>query len=112
MAVTVVTDKKDRYGREVGKVLVNGLDANLEQVQRGFAWRYKAYEHEQSANDRKLYDLAESEAKTSRLGGACGEMLTRYSHGIWENKTQPLNPAACGVFAWLREERPGASIEK
>ena len=67
-AVTVETEKKDRYGREVGKVLVNGLDANLEQVQRGFAWHYKAYEREQSANDRKLYDLAESEAKTARRG--------------------------------------------
>lgn len=28
-------------GREVGKVLINGLDGNLEQVQRGFAWLTK-----------------------------------------------------------------------
>ncbi len=66
--VTVDTDKKDRYGREVGKVLVNGMDANLEQVQRGFEWHYKAYEREQSANDRKLYDFAESEAKAAKRG--------------------------------------------
>ena len=67
-AVTVETKKKDRNGRDVGKVLVNGVDANLEQVQRGFAWHYKAYEREQSANDRKLYDLAESEAKAVKRG--------------------------------------------
>ena len=67
-AVTVETEKKDRYGRDVGKVLVSGVDANLLQVQRGFAWHYKAYQREQSANDRKLYDLAESEARAARRG--------------------------------------------
>lgn len=66
--VTVETDKRDKYKREVGKVLVGGLDANLEQVQRGFAWHYKAYEREQSPNDRKLYAAAENEAKATRRG--------------------------------------------
>ena len=46
--MTVETDKRDRYGREVGLVLVNGRDVNLIQVERGMAWHYKAYEHEQS----------------------------------------------------------------
>ncbi|UUZ67376.1 thermonuclease family protein [Polaromonas sp. P2-4] len=86
-AVTVETDKKDRYGREVGKVLVNGVDVNLEQVQRGFAWHYKAYEREQSANDRKLYDFAESEAKTARRG------LWRDVHPVppWEYRKAKRN---------------------
>ena len=66
--VLVETEKKDRYGRDVGKVLVQGVDASLAQVQRGLAWHYKAYEREQSANDRKLYDFAESEARASRRG--------------------------------------------
>ena len=64
--VTVETEKQDRYGRAVGKMLVNGMDVNLEQVQRGFAWHYKEYEREQSANDRRLYDFAEREARTTR----------------------------------------------
>jgi endonuclease YncB( thermonuclease family) len=67
-AVTVETDKRDRYQREVGKVLVDGVDANLEQVKRGMAWHYKAYEREQSAIDRKAYSDAEIEAKGARLG--------------------------------------------
>ena len=50
--VTVETGKTDRHGREVGKVLVDGLDANLAQVQRGFAWHYKTYEREQLVTDR------------------------------------------------------------
>lgn len=66
--VTVETGKTDRYGREIGKVLVDGLDANLQQVQRGFAWHCKAYEREQSANDRQLYDFAQSEARAARRG--------------------------------------------
>ncbi len=66
--VTVDTDKQDRYGRKVGKVLVDGQDANLEQVKRGMAWHYKTYEREQSANDRKVYADAESDARAARLG--------------------------------------------
>jgi len=64
--VTVETEKQDRYERAVGKVLVNDIDVNLVQVQRGFAWHDKEYEREQSANDRKLYDFAEQEARATR----------------------------------------------
>ena len=66
--VTVKTEKRDKYERAVGKVLVSGKDANLEQVTRGFAWHYKQYELEQSANDRRLYDLAEKEARAAKRG--------------------------------------------
>ena len=66
--VIVESDKTDRYGRAVGKILVGATDANLEQVTRGFAWHYKAYEREQSVNDRKLYDFAETEARAARRG--------------------------------------------
>ena len=66
--VTVETNKVDKYKRNVGKVLVDGLDANLVQVQRGFAWHYKAYEREQSTIDRKAYAVAESEARAARRG--------------------------------------------
>lgn len=66
--VMVETDKRDIYGREVGKVLVNGRDVNLIQVERGMVWHYKAYEREQSADDRKLYDAAEISARAARKG--------------------------------------------
>ncbi len=68
-AVSVETTKRDRYGREVGKVLADdGLDVNLEQVRRGLAWHYKAYEREQSAVDRTTYSSAEQEARAARIG--------------------------------------------
>lgn len=66
--VTVDTDKRDKYKRNVGKVLVDGVDANLEQVRRGMAWHYKAYEREQPAIDRKAYSDAEDAAKGARWG--------------------------------------------
>lgn len=49
--VEVQAGKSDKYGRTVGKVLVKGVDANLEQVKAGFAWHYKQYASEQSVSD-------------------------------------------------------------
>lgn len=66
--VEVETHKNDRYGRRVGKVLVNGRDANLEQIRLGMAWFYREYKRELSAADRELYDLGEREAKRARFG--------------------------------------------
>jgi endonuclease YncB( thermonuclease family) len=66
--VTVETDKRDKYGRQVGKVLVNGHDVNLVQIERGMAWFYRQYQREQSPNDRRLYESAEDTAKVAKLG--------------------------------------------
>ena len=66
--VTVETAKRDRYGRELGKVLAGGKDVNLEQVRAGMAWHYKAYERTQSATDRQAYADAENEAKAAKRG--------------------------------------------
>ncbi len=43
--VNVETSKRDRYGRQIGKVLVNGRDVNLVQVERGMAWFYRRAIH-------------------------------------------------------------------
>lgn len=66
--VTVETDKQDRYGRSVGTVLVDGRDINLVQVERGMAWFYRHYQHEQLPDDRRLYDAAEVKAKFEKRG--------------------------------------------
>ena len=41
-SVVVDYSKYDRYGRVLGKVIVNGKDVNLEQVEADMAWHYKA----------------------------------------------------------------------
>lgn len=66
--VTVTFDKRDRYGRIVGQVRVLGEDANLRQLQAGWAWHYKQYQSEQTPDQRSVYDAAERAAREKRLG--------------------------------------------
>ena len=66
--VSVEFDKTDKYGRTVGKVLVDGVDVNLAQIKAGFAWHYKEYAKEQPAADRESYARAETTARSSTLG--------------------------------------------
>lgn len=66
--VTVEYSKKDKYGRTVGKIIVDGIDANLEQVKAGMAWHHKKYQKEQSVDDRSIYALAEDQARSERRG--------------------------------------------
>ena len=66
--VTVEWDKTDRYRRIVGKVLVNGSDANLEQLRAGMAWWYEKYRKEQSAADQRRYYEIEQHARQQKVG--------------------------------------------
>jgi endonuclease YncB( thermonuclease family) len=66
--VNVEWHKKDRYGRIVGIVRVNGRDAGLEQVRAGMAWHYSAYSKEQSPEDRAAYSAAQDDARVARRG--------------------------------------------
>ena len=80
--VTVEYEKRDRYKRIMGKVLVDPpgdvfcmalgcvkkIDAGLEQIKAGLAWHYKYYQMEQSEEDRRLYSEAEQEARIKRIG--------------------------------------------
>lgn len=66
--VNVDWDKRDRYGRLVGKVIIDGIDVNLEQVKDGLAWFFRKYQNELSPEDRLTYLHAEENAKENRLG--------------------------------------------
>lgn len=52
----------DRYGREIGRVRCDGVDANAQQVRTGMAWVYDRY-----VTDRELYRLQE-EARGRKAG--------------------------------------------
>ena len=81
-AITIEYEKRDRYERIVGKLLVNPpgevfcmaldcvkkIDAGLEQIKAGLAWHYKYYQMEQSEKDRGLYSEAEQEARIKKMG--------------------------------------------
>ena len=66
--VAVDWDKRDRYGRLVGRVTSNGIDASRSQLEAGLAWVYREYLDELSLSDRKLFLQAESTAQHKRLG--------------------------------------------
>lgn len=59
---TVKVQDKDRYGRIVGRVYVDGIDVNAEMVRLGAAWVYRQY-----AKDQALYDL-ETKARRDKIG--------------------------------------------
>lgn len=54
---------KDRYGRTLGRVSCDGIDANAEQVRRGMAWVYRKY----APKDSPLFAV-EKEAKAASRG--------------------------------------------
>lgn len=76
--VVVEYNKRDRYERIVGKVLMNNEDMNLEQVKAGLAWHYKKYQNEQTSSDRVKYSDAELEAR-------------RVGRGLWAD-ISPVPP--------------------
>ena len=66
--VAVTWDKRDRYGRIIGKISVDYRDACFEQIRRGMAWHYKLYARDEAADDRGVYAQAEVAAWAARLG--------------------------------------------
>lgn len=61
-SVVVNVANRDRYGREVGNVLVNGVDVNGSMVRYGYAFCYRAYKH------RPEVEKYEDEARESKRG--------------------------------------------
>jgi endonuclease YncB( thermonuclease family) len=66
--VLVTWDKKDKYYRILGKVIVDGNDANYEQLKKGLAWYYKQYEKDLSDEDKQRYSEAEVLARNYGVG--------------------------------------------
>jgi endonuclease YncB( thermonuclease family) len=71
--------KVDPHGRVVAKVLGDGTDCNLRQIELGLACHYKRYEGEQSDLGRSTYSQMETSAKLAQ--SACGRSQTRSRPG-------------------------------
>jgi endonuclease YncB( thermonuclease family) len=61
-SIKVEQETVDKYGRTVGTLIVDGVDANREQVKRGMAWVYRHY-----LRDKTLLRV-EDEARQSKVG--------------------------------------------
>lgn len=66
--VEIDWSKRDRWGRIVGRIIVDGQDAGLSQIRSGLAWHYTAYADEQAPADRALYSAGEEQARASGAG--------------------------------------------
>lgn len=59
----------DRYGRGVARIIVNGQDVNLAQVEAGHAWHYAQYARKnQSGSEFSEYEKAQRQAKSRKQG--------------------------------------------
>ena len=76
--VSILYESRDRYGRILGKILVDGHDINLRMIKDGFAWWYSYYREQQSLEDQALYESAERYSKTLKIG-------------LWKSKN-PIKP--------------------
>jgi endonuclease YncB( thermonuclease family) len=93
--VQVLSTKRDKYGRIVGKVIADDQDVNLAMIRTGAAWWYRKYRAEQSRVDQALYEAAEDTARSEHLG------LWADAHAIppweWRHRlpTPEADAAAC-----------------
>jgi endonuclease YncB( thermonuclease family) len=60
--------KRDRFGRSVAKLTVDGTDCGLRQIQDGLAWHFRKYMSDQPPPDRVSYAAAQDKAREERLG--------------------------------------------
>ena len=58
----ILPKEKDRYGRLVARVRINGKDVSLELVKAGLAWHYKEYSSDPTLSG------AERQARAEGLG--------------------------------------------
>ena len=88
--VIVDYTKTDRYGRVIGKVLVGGRDANLQQIKAGMAHWYEYYKADQPVSDRTAYSAAERKSRSAGIG-------------LWSDPN-PIDP-----YDWRKGKRSSAS---
>lgn len=60
--VRIEFDKKDRYGRWVGKGYIDGLDISEEMIKAGMAWHFKKYSHSEILSNLEI------DARNNKIG--------------------------------------------
>ena len=78
--VVVIAKTRDKYGRTVGHVLIDGRDVNLEMLEQGMAWHYEKYDH-----NKRMREAEQSARATGR--------------GLWADQ-EPVPP-----WDWRKERQ-------
>lgn len=76
--IFVRSEKKDRYGREIGELHLNRENVNLNMVRDGFAWAYTQYTNDQN------YFAAQREAQEKKRG----LWVDAHAQAPWEFRKQ------------------------
>ncbi|MDT7604053.1 MAG: hypothetical protein QOF61_2050 [Acidobacteriota bacterium] len=58
----------DRMGTVEGRVVADGVDINLAQLEAGLAWFHTVYANELSDEQKQLYEEAEKDSRAARRG--------------------------------------------
>ena len=110
--IKVEKETKDKYGRTVGTLFVEGIDSNKEQIKLGMAWVYRKYLHDQSL--LSLEEIAR-QAKLGLWADANPMAPWDYRHGGKQKEARdtlitpreppisPDNNAVCGGKHYCRE---------
>ncbi len=114
-SIRVEKETIDKYGRTVGTIFVDGLDANREQVKRGMAWVYRKYMHDQSllqvedeARKAKVGLWSDAEPIPPweyRHGGKTGSVTNTVFPKAEQNveTVQSVNNSSCGNKRYCKE---------
>lgn len=89
--VTVISSKKDKYGRTLGKVMLDKRDINLEQIRRGMAWFYR---HRNLVMHWGRTDAVALRASLRTAAPLIGEGMDRIAHAWFVEGILPLELAA------------------
>lgn len=85
--VIVQPKGKDRYGRTIAHVVIDGRDVNAVMIDRGAAWAYRAYLEDQSLI------VAEAQAKSGGVGLWAlpeGQRLPPWEYRAAQNDDAPV----------------------
>ena len=66
--VLLHTHGRDRYGRVLAELVLDGVDVNLAMVREGLAWHYAHYAADQFPGDAARYARAQADARALRTG--------------------------------------------
>jgi endonuclease YncB( thermonuclease family) len=87
--VTARCHKRDRYSREICKIMLGSTDVNLEQIRAGMAWWYREYAKEQLAEDRPTY----ADARGSQCHDGAPQHVRKHLMGDSEKRNHaPIMP--------------------
>lgn len=88
-SATARCSKRDRYGREVCTLHIDGADLGLALIRAGLAWHYLDYVREQTREEAQAYGQAQAAAREA-------------GRGLWTD-AEPTPP-----WAWRRQSKRGA----